>query len=226
MCGRYVLTSPPEAVAALFEISGDVPNYPPRYNIAPTQPVPVVHCGVDGTGPLKLSLMRWGLVPHWSKGPDSRFSMINARAETLASKPAYRGAFRYRRCLLPANGFYEWKALPKGPRQPYFIAMGDGGLIFFAGLWEHWLGPDGSELASVTIVTTGATGVVREVHDRMPVILCVDEGRDWISGAGGRQGLAELLDAPAPIGLTAVPVSRRVNDPTFDDPSCLEPSEG
>ncbi len=222
MCGRFVLTSPPEAVATLFKISGDIPNYPPRYNIAPTQPVAVVHRDAEGKGPLAFSLMRWGLVPHWSKGPDSRYSMINARAETLAAKPAYRGAFRYRRCLLPANGFYEWKAMPKAPKQPYLIGFEGGGLFFLAGLWDHWLGGDGSELDSVTIVTTCAAGVVRDLHDRMPVIVDAEEGKRWIDGTG----LDELMQSGDIEGLRAIPVSRRVNDASFDDPSCIESVSG
>lgn len=223
MCGRYVLTSPPEAVAALFEITGDIPNYPPRYNIAPTQPVAVVHRDAEGKGDLQFSLMRWGLVPHWSKGLDSRYSMINARAGTLAAKPAYRGAYRYRRCLLPANGFYEWKAGPNGPKQPYYIHPESGGLLFFAGLWEHWLGADGSELVSTAIVTTDAVGAIRDIHERMPVMFDAAEGRRWIDGVGGKEALGKMVEPHLPPGLEATTVSRRVNDPSFDDPACIEP---
>lgn len=221
MCGRYVLTSPPDAVDQVIEIEGPLPNYPPRYNIAPTQPVPVIHRDGEGKGPLHLSLMRWGLVPHWSKGPDSRYSMINARAETIAQKPAYRGPFRYRRCLMPANGFYEWKAAGQGPKQPYFLSLEDQALFFLAAVWDHWLGPDGSEIDSVSVVTTAAAGHVRDVHDRMPVILDAGEGRDWIDGAGGKAGLDRMMTPRAMAALQIRPVSRKVNNVRFDDPVCL-----
>lgn len=144
MCGRYAITSPLEAIIAAFSLKGPRANLQPRYNAAPSQYLPVIRASRDGR---EMVPMRWGLVPSWSKGPDARFSMINARAETVASKPAYRGPFRHRRCLVPANGFFEWKRGSSG-KQPYFITLKSSEPFAFAGLWDHWTSPDGSEMES------------------------------------------------------------------------------
>lgn len=225
MCGRYILTAPPEALGRLFKLDGPMPNFPPRYNIAPSQPVPVIARDTKGKGPFVLSLMRWGLVPHWSRGPDNRFSMINARAETLETKPAYRGPFRYRRSVLPANGFYEWKMQSNGPKQPCLLRLPDGGLFFMAGVWDRWLGADGSEIDSVSIVTRPAMGAIKDIHDRMPLILDNGAARAWIDGAGGVDGLRDMLRHSCMTGFVPVAVSRMVNDVRNEDPSCLEPVE-
>jgi putative SOS response-associated peptidase YedK len=173
--------------------------------------------------------MRWGLVPQWSKGPDNRFSMINARSETVETKPAYRGPFRYRRCVLPADGFYEWKAMSPsiskgGPKQPFLLRRPGGGPFFMAGVWDRWLGGDGSEIDSVSIITRPATPAIQDIHDRMPLILDVDRSHDWISGEGGIKSLRSLLEG-GDIALERVAVSRMINDPRRDEPACLMPVE-
>ena len=153
----------------VFNVTGPLPNVPPRYNIAPTQDAPVVRQTKDADE-REMDMLRWGLVPSWSQGPDSGYSMINARAETVATKPAFRSAFRFRRCLVPADGFYEWRKVA-GRKQPYRITVKDGEPFAFAGLWEHWTGPDGYVVQSFTIVVTEANELLRPIHDRMPVIL-------------------------------------------------------
>lgn len=221
MCGRYAITSPLEAVIKAFSVDGAGLNLAPRYNGAPSQELPVVR-NTRGRG-RELTYMRWGLVPSWSKGPDTRFSMINARSETVASKPAYRGPFRNRRCLVPANGFYEWKQTADG-KQPYFITLGSGGLFAFAGLWDHWQGPDGDEITSFTVMVTSANEVVRPIHDRMPVILGPDDYLSWLgeAGAPSRTKLAIML-RPYPAELMrAYPVGRGVNSPANDSADLLE----
>jgi len=219
MCGRYAITSPLEAILKAFAVKGVRPNLQPRYNAAPSQDLPVVRAGPDGR---ELALIRWGLVPSWSKGPDSRYSMINARAETVASKPAYREPFRRRRCLVPANGFYEWRKFADG-KQPYFIALSTGEPFAFAGLWDHWTGPEGEEITSFTIIVTAANDIVRPIHERMPVILGPEDYGSWLGehGAPSRTKLAILL-RPYPAELMrAYPVSREVNSPANDSPELL-----
>jgi putative SOS response-associated peptidase YedK len=216
MCGRYSITTPVEAMRELFDFTGRPPNLPPRYNVAPTQDAPVIRMR---DGDRELAMLRWGLVPSWSQGPDSRFSMINARAETVANKPAFRAAFRARRCLVPADGFYEWTPA-KGGKQPYRITLKDGGLFALAGLWEHWAGKD-ETIDSFTIVVTEANELLAPIHDRMPVILAPDEYEAWLRGEP--RDAAALLD-PYPAGeLTAYPVSKHVNSPRNDDPECVAP---
>ena len=221
MCGRYAITSPLEAIIEAFSLKGPRSNLEPRYNAAPSQYLPVIRGGREGR---EMVPMRWGLVPSWSKGPDSRYSMINARAETVTSKPAYRGPFRYRRCLVPANGFFEWKKEADG-KQPYFITLKSDAPFAFAGLWDHWTSPNGSEMETFTIIVTAANDVVRPIHERMPVILGEDSYESWLGEAGtpSRTKLAILL-RPYPADLMrAYPVSRAVNSPTNDRPELVEP---
>ena len=201
--------------------SGALPNLPPHYNAAPSQPLPIVRRG-DGGG-RELDLMTWGLVPSWSKGPDHRFSMINARAETVTAKPAYRGPFRNRRCLVPANGFFEWQKT-NGARQPWYFASRSSAPFAFAGLWDHWMGPDGEEILSFTIVVTDANDIVRPVHDRMPVIVAPEDYAHWLGedDAPTRDVIALMGPFPAS-AMTGHPVSRRVNSPANDDADLLEP---
>ena len=222
MCGRYSFTTPPEAMRRLFKVTGPLPNVPPRYNIAPTQDAPVVRQSKDG-GERELVMLRWGLVPSWSQGPDSGYSMINARAETVATKPAFRSAFRLRRCLVPADGFYEWRKVT-GAKQPYRITLKDGEPFALAGLWEHWTGPDGYVVQSFTIVVTEANELLRPIHDRMPVILHPADYPLWLgeepeSGVG----VGSLLKPFSAEAMVAYPVSKRVSNPRNDDPECIEP---
>ncbi len=225
MCGRYSLTTPVEAMARVFGFPGPWPNLPPRYNIAPTQTVPVLRAAAGGG--VELAQVRWGLVPSWAKDPSAGARMINARAETVAGKPAFRAAFRRRRCLVPADGFYEWRKTPDGRRQPWRIARPDGAPFAFAGLWERWeKAADGTPLETCTIVTTAANDVLRPIHPRMPVILDPADFAAWLDPATPPGAAAALL-RPAPNAwLVAVPVSTRVNDVRHDDPGCIEPLAG
>lgn len=216
MCGRYSITTAPEALARLFGTVGPVPNLPPRYNLAPTQDAPVVRRGRDG---LRLTLVRWGLIPSWSKGPDARFAMINARADTLAAKPAYRNAFRDRRCLVPADGFYEWQVVPGG-KQPMRIVRPDRQPFAFAGIWERWSpAPDQPAIDSFAIVTTDANDRLRPIHDRMPVILDPADWGAWIDGPA--EAVGHLLRPAPEDALVAYPVSSRVGNVRNDDPELL-----
>src|SRR5579864_6239784 len=163
MCGRYVITSPPAAIRALFGYP-EQPNFPPRYNVAPTQPIPIVRLD---EGRRHFALMRWGLIPAWVKDPKAFSLLVNARAESVLDKPAFRNAMRRRRCLFPADGFYEWKAAGAS-KHPYYVRARTGGLVAFAGLWETWAGPNGEEVDTACIITTAANRTLALLHDRMP----------------------------------------------------------
>jgi len=223
MCGRYFLHSTADKLTQLF---GEMPMpvLAPRYNIAPTQPIPVVREAASGRR--EMVLLRWGLVPGWSKGPDSRYSMINARLETVAKKPAYRSAFRYRRCLVPADGFYEWRAEGKG-KQPYALRPSDGRPLALAGLWEHWQDDQGNELESCSILVRAANAQIQAVHDRMPVFVAPEAFDLWLDIHSQKpQPLETLLAAQQAPELEIYPVSRGVNNPRTDSPALLEPQEG
>lgn len=224
MCGRYSLTLPPEAMSRLFRTTGALPNLAPRYNIAPTQDSAVVRLRLDGSR--ELALMRWGLVPPWSEGPQGAYSMINARAETVADKPAFRSAFRRRRCLVPADGFYEWRKEGRG-KQPYHIRLEGGAAFAFAGLWERWEGREGAAhrvVESFTIVVTEANALLRPIHDRMPVVLAESDYDAWLDTEGTDAEAAKALLRPfAPEEMEAYAVATRVNSPRYDDPACIEP---
>ncbi len=184
MCGRYSITTPVEALARLFRFSGPLPNLRPRYNVAPTQQVPIVRRAQDD-GEREVAQVRWGLIPFWAKDEKIGYKLINARAEGIDAKPSFREAFkRGRRCLIPADGFYEWWKGTK-PKQPWRITLEDGGPFAFAGLWERWeKAPDGVPVESCTIITTAANALVAKLHDRMPVILPVDAYGPWLGEAG------------------------------------------
>lgn len=222
MCGRYSLTTVPEAMRRLFAITGPLPNYPARYNIAPKQSAPIVR--LAPTGERELALVRWGLVQSGSTGPDSRYSMINARAELVASKPAYRRPFRERRCLVPADGFYEWTLEGDG-KQPHRFTLADGSVFAFAGLWDRWQSPSGEAIESFTIIVTEANALVRRVHDRMPVMLDAFGRELWLDPTMKPDRLGLLLKPFAQEAMTVQRVSRRVNSPTNDDEGCIAPAE-
>ena len=222
MCGRYSLTSPLEAVQQLFDVTGGG-NLAPRYNIAPTQTVPVVRRDDAAPSGRELAQLAWGLVPSWAKDPTMGARMINARAETVAEKPSFRSAYRRRRCLVPADGFYEWKK-ENGGKQPYRIAFADNRPFAFAGLWEHWQGRDGSEIESFTIITTEANDQLRPIHHRMPVILDPGAYGAWLE-VDNDDGAA-LLKPYAGAELDAYPVSRHVNSPRNDDAECIQRNTG
>jgi putative SOS response-associated peptidase YedK len=219
MCGRYAITSAPEAIRALFRYRQQ-PNFPPRCNVAPTQPIPVVRLV---NGKREFALVRWGLLPPWVKDPKTFSLLINARGETVRDKPAYRSAMMRRRCLIPADGFYEWQALG-GRKQPYYVRPKSGGPIAFAGLWETWMGPNGEELETGVIVTTKANRTLAAIHDRMPVVVPPEAFDLWLDCANVDDRTAEALIAPAPDDLLeAYPVSTDVNRVANDSPKLLEP---
>ena len=224
MCGRFLLTTPAPGVADLFGLD-EAPALSPRYNIAPGQPVAVVRIAEDGDRRECVSL-RWGLVPSWAADPGGAGRLINARAETAAQKPSFRAPFRRRRCLVPADGFYEWR--PAGRRkQPFAFRLRGGGPFALAGLWDRWLGPGGTVLETATILTTAANDVVRPVHDRMPVLLRPEDHAAWLDP--GRQHAEELLPLLAPFPaelMTAAAVGAWVSDARHEGPRCLEPSDG
>ena len=221
MCGRYSLTSPVESLVDLFD-AGPLGDYGPRYNIAPSQMVPVVR--LDGDGDRAWAWLKWGLIPSWAKDPAIGNRMINARSETVSEKPSFRAAFRRRRCLIPADGFYEWQSRD-GAKQPHLIAATDGGQLAFAGLWEHWQDAEGAVIESCTIITTEANDRLRPIHPRMPVIVAPAHFDFWLAASETAGEMLRPLFAPLPDdSLTARPVSRRVNDPRNDDPGCQEPA--
>lgn len=215
MCGRYTLASPGHVVAELFGL-GEVPELRPRYNIAPTQPVAVVRATGDRP---RLDMLQWGLVPSWAKDLTIGSKLINARAETVAEKPSFRAALRARRCLVVADGFYEWQPT-SGRKQPWFFQIGGGRAFAFAGLWERWAPPGIDPIESCTIVTTEANEVVAPVHGRMPVILTPEGCSRWLAG-GPTEELQALLAPFPPDEMCAHPVSLRVNSPANDDPACI-----
>ena len=220
MCGRFALTATPEEVAALFGYL-DVELFPPRYNIAPTQPIAIVRLDHDQP---KFALVRWGLLPSWVKDPKAFKLPINARVESAVDKPSFRAAFRYRRCLVPASGFYEWRRGPDNQKQPYWIRPRQGGVIAFAGLWETWSDRDGGEIDTGVILTTASNAMLAPIHDRMPAVIPVAGFDRWLKATENPpESVADLL-APAPDGLfEAIPVSSRVNAARNDDPDLQAP---
>ena len=219
MCGRFTLTTNLGAIAQRFGVARFLEEVGPRYNITPTQTVIVVND--DGTRHLRQ--MRWGLIPSWAKDPAIGNRMINARAETVATKPAFRVALRKRRCLIPADGFFEWT--PAGRRkQPVYIALKNREPFGFAGLWEAWTSPEGQEITSCTIITTEANEILKPIHDRMPVILNHDAEAVWFDPT--IQDSARLLPLLKPYPseeMEIYQVSTRVNNPDRDGPQCIKP---
>jgi putative SOS response-associated peptidase YedK len=218
MCGRYAITSAPEAIRTLFGYA-EQPNFPPRYNIAPTQPIAIVRL-MDGKR--QFALVRWGLLPSWVKEPKKFTLLINARGESVMDKPAFKAAMKYRRCLVPADGFYDWKATGTR-RQPYFVRAKSGAPLAFAGLWETWTGPNGEELETAAIVTTRANRALADIHERMPVIVPPDAFDLWLNCAAVDAETAAALIAPAPENLLeAYEVSTAVNRTANDHPQLVE----
>jgi putative SOS response-associated peptidase YedK len=219
MCGRYTVISNPEALRALFGYE-ELPNFPPRYNIAPTQPITIVRLA---DGKRHFALVRWGLLPSWVKDPKTFTLLINARGETVCDKPAYRAAMKRRRCLIPADGFYEWQKAGDRKR-PFYVHAKSGEPLAFAGLWETWQGPNGEELETGTIVTTAANGTLKPIHERMPVIVPREAFDLWLNCTDVDAKTAEALVAPAPEGmLEAYEISTAVNRTANDNPKLLEP---
>jgi putative SOS response-associated peptidase YedK len=228
MCGRYVIISTPEAIRALFGY-GERPNFPPRYNVAPTQPIPIVR--LDDHSKRSFALMRWGLIPAWVKDPKGFPLLINARGVSVLEKPAFRSAARRRRCLIPNDGFYEWQAVASAgaARRPYFVrarraADGTAPPLAFAGLYETWTGPNGEEVDTVAIVTTRANRTLSPIHDRMPVFVPPEAFDIWLDCAGVEPEAAAALIAPASDSLLeAYEISTAVNRVANDSPRLIEP---
>jgi putative SOS response-associated peptidase YedK len=221
MCGRFTLTNPEADLAVQFNLP-EVPPMTPRYNIAPTQPVAAVRLAAENRV-REMVLLRWGLVPFWAKDPKIGARMINARSETVAEKPAFRAAFARRRCLVVADGFYEWQK-QDGGKQPFYIRLCSGQPFAFAGLWEHWKAGDGSAVESCTLLTTEPNDLIRPLHNRMPVILHMEDYELWLDVNNQDKNVLQPLLQPFPSeAMEAYPVSRFVNRPQNDDLRCIEP---
>lgn len=217
MCGRFTLAASANTLAEQFALP--VPrDLRPRYNIAPGTPILAVRQGADGRR--QWSRFRWGLVPSWAKDPSMGHRLINARAETVAEKPAFRAAFRRRRCLVPADGFFEWRA-ENGRKQPYYFDVGASRPVAIAGLWESWRGADGAVLESCVLLTTQANSLVSPIHPRMPVILPADVYSAWLDPDAAAQ---PPLVAYPPERMNVWPVDTRVNSPVSDDADCIRPA--
>jgi putative SOS response-associated peptidase YedK len=217
MCGRYTVTVNPEELAQHFDVTVPV-DFSPRFNAAPTQQLPVIL----NEDPKQFEMLRWGLVPSWSKAIDNKYSMINARSETLTEKPSFKKALERRRCLVPADSFYEWKKLDDG-KQPMRITLKDEEPFAFAGLWDTWKSPDGEIIRSFTIITTEANELMKPIHDRMPVILSREAEKRWLDEQTDLDKLTKLLKPFDPDKMKAYPVSKRVNGANVDEPSLIMP---
>jgi putative SOS response-associated peptidase YedK len=216
MCGRYSLV-PTENIAARFDIQQQQLTLAPRYNVAPSQAMPVV----VRNSPNRLVEMQWGLIPSWSKEPRAQFSTINARAETITKSPVFRGPFKSRRCLVPASGFYEWQRTERG-KQPFCIRLKDTELFAFAGLYDVWHDADGNELYSYTVITTAPNDLVASIHNRMPVILPQEDEDAWLDKASDPARLLALLKAYPADKMEAYPVSRAVNSPANEGAELMQ----
>ncbi|UCF68856.1 MAG: SOS response-associated peptidase [Acidobacteriota bacterium] len=223
MCGRFTLTSAPEIVAALLGLETEAVSLAPRFNIAPTQQVPVL-VRTGSSEPRELVSMRWGLIPSWSKDPAIGSRLINARSETAAEKPSFRAALRRRRCLIPADGFFEWAAQDDRKR-PYLIRMADGSPFVFAGLWEGWRADDDAPIVSCTILTTTANAKLAKLHHRMPVIVPAEAFERWLDpDQQDPAGVRDLMGPYTHSEMSYTAVSTWVNDPRHDDPRCIAPA--
>jgi putative SOS response-associated peptidase YedK len=221
MCGRFTLTADPNQLRETFEWLNVPQEISPRYNVAPTQPVAVV----ANDGKNQLDFYVWGLIPSWAKDPEIGNRMINARAETITEKPAFRNAFRRRRCLILADGFYEWQKVPgQNTKTPMYIHLKSKGPFAFAGLWESWNSEDGSNILSCTIITTEPNALMQPIHNRMPVILPKEDYAFWLSPGEADLHQLQALLKPYDAGqMAAYPVSRLVNSPANDTPANIKP---
>ena len=217
MCGRFTLSQSAEAIASVFQLN-QVPTIEPRYNIAPTQPVATVL--QTSARERQFQLLRWGLIPAWAKDATMGSRLINARAETVAEKPSFRSAFRHRRCLVIADGFYEWRR-QDGKKQPFYFRMQNQQPFAFAGLWEHWQDPKGEAIDSCTILTTEANELLQQIHERMPVILNPKYYDMWLDPTMQIEQLQQLLQPYSSAVMTSYPVSTKVNKPTNDTPELI-----
>jgi putative SOS response-associated peptidase YedK len=220
MCGRFALKAPPRSIQEHFHLPETI-DLSPRYNIAPSQPIAVVR-HLPGKNFRQLDMLRWGLIPHWAKDMNIGHKLINARSETLAPKPSFRTSFKRRRCLIAADGFYEWKHSGK-TKQPYFVQLNTGNIFGFAGLWESWKSPDGNIVESCTVITTSPNELISEIHDRMPVILHPEDYETWLGDSSLMNSLQHLLMPYPADEMEIFQVNSEVNNPKNDSPSCLAP---
>lgn len=217
MCGRFALTANPEAIQQAFNLDSVTQELVPRYNIAPSQPIAVI----TNQNPKQLDFFKWGLIPSWSKDPAIGNKMINARAETAAEKPSFKAAFKRRRCLIPASGFYEW---PQTTKQPMYIHLKGQDVFAFAGLWEQWFSPDGSEILSCTILTTEPNELLSTFHHRMAVILRPEDYATWLTpGEVDPKTLMPLMQPYSADRMDAYEVSKAVNSPVNDGYDLIQP---
>ena len=233
MCGRFHLATPAAEIARLFGVERIDADWRPRYNVAPSDEIAIVRQerasdAPPGAGAVRtLTTARWGLVPHWADAASTGYKMINARSEDAASAPAFRDAFQRRRCIVPADGFYEWQKLPRGRKQPMLIRRRDGRPFAMAGLWERWRprgDRSGDWLETCTILTCAPNALVRPIHDRMPVILDDEELGAWLDPTRrDAESLLAMLRAAPEDALEALPVSSHVNSTKNDDPRCVQP---
>jgi len=222
MCGRYRLSRRKQLVEEYFDSVSDEPDWTPRFNVAPTQPIPIIRQHPKEPR-REMSLVRWGLIPSWAKDPSGAARMINARSETASSKPAFRDSLKSRRCLIPADGFYEWVRTGKS-KQPYCFEVNDGDLFAFAGLWDRWKDPSGNWIKTCSILTTTPNAVTSTVHDRMPVILDPDAYDLWLDpGMQNVAAISELLKSYDARLMRSYPVSTRLNHVANDDEECSRP---
>lgn len=217
MCGRFALKAPPSELISRFGLD-ECADFGPRYNIPPGTDIPVIRQSPEGKR--VLHLLHWGLVPHWSKDAAIGAKLNNARGESVADKPSFRDAFKRRRCLIPASGFYEWKTEGK-TKQPYYISLKSGEPMALGGLWESWKAPDGTLLRTACIITTGPSEVMAPIHDRMPVIIPAERWQDWLNASP--EAITGLVAPSAADVMQAWPVSRRVSKTQDDDVGLIEP---
>ncbi len=223
MCGRFTLTKPSNVIASVFQVS-DVPESLPRYNVSPSQTIATVRQSDKGR---HLSALRWGLIPSWAKDSTMGFKLINARSETVAEKPSFRQAFKHRRCLVVADGFYEWQRTEgKSKKQPYYFHLKENAPFAFAGLWEKWQSSEDETIETCTILTTVANELLEPIHDRMPVILQPNDWEVWLDqehNFAKPNILQSLLKPYSSQAMETFPVSNRVNSPKYDSPDCIQP---
>jgi putative SOS response-associated peptidase YedK len=220
MCGRYAATLPPEMMVELFSLLNSI-DYPPRYNIAPTQPIAAIW---EQMGRRTVQLVRWGFVPTWVKDPREFSLLINARAESMLEKPSFRDAVRSQRCIIPADGYYEWMRAPDGGRQPYYITRADGRTMAFAGLYSQWSGPNGEEVDTALIVTVEPNLEIASIYDRMPAILSGAAIEDWLNTRDVDAAEAAALCRSAPDGsMTFHPVGKAIGSANVDGPELIRP---
>lgn len=218
MCGRFSRHHKPDEIAERFDVELIDFDFDPRYNIAPSQISPVIAFQSER----KMMAAKWGLVPFWAKDPAIGNKLINARAETLAEKPSFKNALANRRCLIPADGFYEWQKKNKGPSQPYYVRLNGGGLFAFAGLWELWKNPEGGMLQTFTIITTEPNELIKTFHHRMAVILKPEDEGAWIDPENSVNDVLTLLKPYPAEGMEAYMVSRAINSPSTDNEALIE----